>query len=73
MNENQSIVLEWLKNSFSLMDEAPILIFAEFGWKHFGDELPEDVGKAYQAMGKKEDLELLKEFVEWALTEFEEE
>lgn len=69
MNENQSIVLEWLKSKFVTVDSAPILIFSEFGWKHFGAELPKDVDKAYQAMGTKEDLELLKEFAEWALTE----
>lgn len=73
MNENQSIVLEWLKSNLWSMSEAPILLFSKFGWEHFGAELPEKVDEAYKAMSMKEDLELLKAFAEWALVDIGEE
>lgn len=69
MNENQSIVLEWLKSNLWSMSEAPILLFSRFGWRHFGSELPENVDRAYKAMSMKEELELLKVFAEWALVD----
>lgn len=67
LNENQKVVLGWLKNQ-SKNNLAPILMLSKFGWEHFGDELPKDIAKAYQALNdRKDDLEILQAFATWAL------
>ena len=67
LNENQEIVLEYLKKE-SKNNLAPILMLSKFGWEHFGDELPKTVANAYHALNdKKDDIEILQVFATWAL------
>ena len=67
LNENQEIVLEYLKKE-SKNNLAPILMLSKFGWEHFGDELPKTVANAYHALNdKKDDIEVLQVFATWAL------
>lgn len=67
LNENQQIVLDYLKNTFVKSDNAPIVNFSAFGWKHFGAELPTDVEEAYKQMNGPQDLQVLAAFAEWEM------
>lgn len=69
LNENQQIVLEYLENTFVKSDNAPIVNFSAFGWKHFGAELPTDVEEAYKQMNGQQDLQVLQAFAEWGMKE----
>ncbi|MFZ4853117.1 hypothetical protein ACOYX4_08915 [Enterococcus entomosocium] len=71
LNENQQIVLEWLKGIAVKNDNAPIVTFSAFGYQHFGAELPTDVEKAYQSMNGKQDLGVMSAYVNWALEQEE--
>lgn len=72
LNENQQIVLEWLKGIAVKNDNAPIVTFSAFGYQHFGAELPTDVEKAYQSMNGKQDLGVMSAYVNWAQEQEEE-
>lgn len=72
LNENQQIVLEWLKGIAVKTDSAPIVTFADFGWQHFGSALPSTVEQAYQSMNGKQDLVIMSAYVNWALEQEEE-
>lgn len=67
LNENQQIVLEFLKGIAVKTDSAPIVTFADFGWQHFGSALPSTVEQAYQSMNGKQDLVVMSAYVNWAL------
>ncbi|OTN77096.1 hypothetical protein A5886_002176 [Enterococcus sp. 8G7_MSG3316] len=67
LNQNQQIVLEWLKGIAVKADNAPIVTFSAFGWQHFGAELPTDVEQAYRSMDGKQDLVVMSAYVNWAL------
>lgn len=69
MNNNQKVVLSWLKNRQSENEESPLLTLSNFGWMHFGNELPDDVERAYKKMNKTEDYEVMGEFVRLGLEE----
>ena len=72
LNENQQIVLEFLKGIAVKTDSAPIVTFADFGWQHFGSALPSTVEQAYQSMNGKQDLVIMSAYVNWALEQEEE-
>lgn len=72
LNENQQIVLDYLKGIAVKNDNAPIVTFSAFGYQHFGAELPTDVEKAYQSMDGKQDLGVMSAYVNWALEQEEE-
>lgn len=72
LNENQQIVLDYLKGIAVKNDNAPIVTFSAFGYQHFGAELPTDVEKAYQSMNGKQDLGVMSAYVNWALEQEEE-
>lgn len=72
LNENQQIVLEFLKGIAVKTDSAPIVTFADFGWQHFGSALPSTVEQAYQSMNGKQDLVVMSAYVNWALEQEEE-
>ena len=72
LNENQQIVLDYLKGIAVKNDNAPIVTFSAFGYQHFGAELPTDVEKAYQSMNGKQDLVVMSAYVNWALEQEEE-
>lgn len=72
LNENQQIVLEYLKGIAVKTDSAPIVTFADFGWQHFGSALPSNVEQAYQLMNGKQDLVVMSAYVDWALEQEEE-
>ena len=69
LNENQQIVLGYLKDTFVKSDNAPIVNFSAFGWKHFGAELPTVVDEAYKQMNGPQDLQVLQAFAEWGMKE----
>lgn len=71
LNENQQIVLDYLKGIAVKNDNAPIVTFSAFGYQHFGAELPTDVEKAYQSMNGKQDLGVMSAYVNWALEQEE--
>jgi hypothetical protein len=72
LNENQQIVLDYLKGIAVKTDSAPIVTFADFGWQHFGSALPSIVEQAYQSMNGKQDLVVMSAYVNWALEQEEE-
>jgi len=72
LNENQQIVLDYLKGIAVKTDSAPIVSFADFGWQHFSSALPSTVEQAYQSMDGKQDLVVMNAYVNWALKQEEE-
>lgn len=69
LNENQQVVLEYLKSEITRDGGAPILNFSAFGWKHFGERLPKNVSEAYKEMDGSQDLQVLAAFAEWGMKE----
>ena len=71
LNENQQIVLEWLKSETILTREAPILSVNAFSDKNLLGELPNKVRKAYKLLDCKQEYEVLAAFAQWGLEQEE--
>ncbi|MGT9147682.1 hypothetical protein [Enterococcus faecalis] len=64
LNENQQIVLDWLKTPPLFPISAVYLLEA-------GKNVPENVKKAYENFDKKEEVEVLQAFSQWSLEQEE--
>lgn len=64
LNENQQIVLDWLKTPPLFPISAVYLLEA-------GKNVPENVKKAYENFDKKEEAEVLQAFSQWSLEQEE--
>lgn len=71
LNDNQKIVLEWLKSETILTREAPILSVNAFSDKNLLGELPNKVRKAYKLLDCKQEYEVLAAFAQWGLEQEE--
>lgn len=74
LNENQQIVLEWLKGSYVQGYGATVIITIHLLQKLndidvLGDE---PVTKAYRALNTEEEIDVIKVFADWALEQEEE-
>lgn len=74
LNENQQIVLEWLKGSYVQGYGATVIITIHLLQKLndidvLGDE---SVTKAYRALNTEEEIDVIKVFADWALEQEEE-
>ena len=67
LNDNQKIVLEWLKSETILTREAPILSVNAFSDKNLLGKLPDKVRKAYKLLACKQEFEVLAAFAQWGL------
>ena len=72
LNDNQKIVLEWLKSETILTREAPILSVNAFSDKNLLGKLPDKVRKAYKLLACKQEYEVLAAFAQWGLEQEEE-
>ncbi|EPA8101093.1 hypothetical protein ACQ667_001546 [Enterococcus faecalis] len=64
LNENQQIVLDWLKT-------PPLFPISAIHLLEAGKNVPENVKKVYENFGKKEEAEVLQAFSQWALEQEE--
>lgn len=64
LNENQHVVLDWLKTPPLFPISAVYLLEA-------GKNVPENVKKAYENFDKKEEAEVLQAFNQWSLEQEE--
>ncbi|EHQ8842954.1 hypothetical protein KI112_002555 [Enterococcus faecalis] len=64
LNPNQQIVLDWLKT-------PPLFPISAIHLLEAGKNVPENVKKAYENFGKKEEAEVLQAFSQWALEQEE--
>lgn len=71
LNDNQKIVLEWLKSETILTREAPILSVNAFSDKSLLGKLPDKVRKAYKLLACKQEYEVLAAFAQWGLEQEE--
>ena len=71
LNDNQQIVLEWLKSETILTREAPILSVNAFSDKNLLGKLPDKVRKAYKLLACKQEYEVLAAFTQWGLEQEE--
>lgn len=71
LNDNQQIVLEWLKSETILTREAPILSVNAFSDKNLLGKLPNKVRKAYKLLDCKQEYEVLAAFAQWGLEQEE--
>ncbi|MGN8983083.1 hypothetical protein ACTNBL_12440 [Enterococcus villorum] len=71
LNDNQQIVLEWLKSETILTREAPILSVNAFSDKNLLGKLPDKVRKAYKLLACKQEYEVLAAFAQWGLEQEE--
>lgn len=71
LNDNQKIVLEWLKSETILTREAPILSVNAFSDKNLLGKLPDKVRKAYKLLACKQEYEVLSVFAQWGLEQEE--
>lgn len=71
LNDNQKIVLEWLKSETILTREAPILSVNAFSDKNLLGKLPDKVRKAYKLLACKQEFEVLAAFAQWGLEQEE--
>lgn len=71
LNDNQKIVLEWLKSETILTREAPILSVNAFSDKNLLGKLPDKVRKAYKLLACKQEYEVLAAFAQWGLKQEE--
>ncbi len=69
LNDNQKIVLEWLKSETILTREAPILSVNAFSDKNLLGKLPDKVRKAYKLLTCKQEYEVLAAFAQWGMKE----
>lgn len=69
LNDNQQIVLEWLKSETILTREAPILSVNAFSDKNLLGKLPDKVRKAYKLLTCKQEYEVLAAFAQWGMKE----
>lgn len=67
LNDNQKVVLEWLKSETILTREAPILSINAFSDKNLLGKLPDKVRKAYKPLDCKQEYEVLAAFAQWGL------
>ncbi|EGP5130101.1 hypothetical protein UL360_001823 [Enterococcus faecium] len=67
LNNNQKVVLEWLKSETILTREAPILSVNAFSDKNLLGKLPDKVRKAYKLLDCKQEFEVLAAFAQWGL------
>ncbi|MFN6748040.1 hypothetical protein ACK4EI_11020 [Enterococcus faecium] len=67
LDDNQKIVLEWLKSETILTREAPILSVNAFSDKNLLGKLPDKVRKAYKLLDCKQEYEVLAAFAQWGL------
>lgn len=73
LNENQKVVLEWLKSETILTREAPILSVNAFSDKNLLGKLPNKVRKAYKLLDCRQEYEVLAAFAQWGLGQEEKE
>ncbi|EMF0228313.1 hypothetical protein ACYKV8_000079 [Enterococcus hirae] len=73
LNNNQKVVLEWLKSETILTREAPILSVNAFSDKNLLGKLPDKVRKAYKLLDCKQEYEVLAAFAQWGLGQEEKE
>lgn len=73
LDDNQKIVLEWLKSETILTREAPILSVNAFSDKNLLGKLPDKVRKAYKLLDCKQEYEVLAAFAQWGLEQEEKE
>ncbi|HFX3816476.1 TPA: hypothetical protein ACIECX_000098 [Enterococcus faecium] len=71
LNDNQKIVLEWLKSETILTREAPILSVNAFSDKNLLGKLPDKVRKAYKLLACKQEFQVLSAFAQWGLEQEE--
>ncbi|EON3043340.1 hypothetical protein ACNG35_000925 [Enterococcus hirae] len=71
LNENQKVVLEWLKSETILTREAPILSVNAFSDKNLLGKLPDKVRQAYKLLDCKQEYEVLAAFAQWGLEQEE--
>ncbi|WP_433960942.1 hypothetical protein [Enterococcus faecium] len=69
LNDNQQIVLEWLKSETILTREAPILSVNAFSDKNLLGKLPDKVRKAHKLLTCKQEYEVLAAFAQWGMKE----
>ncbi|WP_445449045.1 Lar family restriction alleviation protein [Enterococcus faecalis] len=62
LNENQRIVLEWLKEEMKKENMFPIICL----WELHSWYAPKNVCSAYLALDKDQQFQLLSAFIEWA-------
>lgn len=72
LNDNQKVVLEWLKSETILTREPPILSVNAFSDKNLLGKLPDKVRKAYKPLDCKQEYEVLAAFAQWGLEQEEE-
>ncbi|GER75527.1 hypothetical protein EsFM111_03090 [Enterococcus sp. FM11-1] len=71
LNDNQKIVLKWLKSETILTREAPMLSVNAFSDKNLLGKLPDKVRKAYKLLACKQEYEVLSAFAQWGLEQEE--
>ncbi|WP_205700047.1 hypothetical protein [Enterococcus faecium] len=71
LDDNQQIVLQWLKSETILTREAPILSVNAFSDKNLLGKLPDKVRKAYKLLACKQEYEVLAAFAQWGLEQEE--
>lgn len=72
LNENQQIVLDWLKTHFYKEDDNyPLVSVCRFVEEDTGDEFS-DVGLAYGYLTMKQEAQVLLAFANWTMEQEEE-
>ncbi|HBK5215529.1 hypothetical protein EB21_02659 [Enterococcus faecium] len=64
LNDNQKIVLDWLKSESVLSKESPILAINAFSDKHLLGKLPDEVHTAFKKLDYKQEYEVLALFIQ---------
>ncbi|WP_430394621.1 hypothetical protein [Enterococcus faecalis] len=72
LNENQQVVLDWLKKHFYKEDDNyPLVSVCRFVEEDTGDEFS-DVGLAYGYLTMKQEAQVLLAFANWTMEQVEE-
>lgn len=72
LNENQQIVLEWLKDKYTITDIEPIELFWRLHVNTKNKFRTLLAYRAYKSPTRKAQLEVLSAFAQWALEQEEE-
>lgn len=64
LDDNQKVVLDWLKSESVLSKESPILAINAFSDKHLLGNLPDEVHTAFKKLDCKQEYEVLALFIQ---------
>lgn len=69
LNENQQVVLEWLKEEIQKRDDCPFKVVHRFFTEKLHKRLPKNIYFSYLELSDEQQFQVLAAFAEWGMKE----